>query len=222
MKKIIIIFAILCINGCSQNLKINEPIKEIQYNNTTILKKDYNDIINNINTKYKNTHKNIKYKNKLTIKTNKNIYYFGITKNGIVYKNTFATNKNIKKNLDTLKNKYQNKNIYTIKYKKNIPQNKDTTINLDKTSNYIIINTKKQIKNFRINEIDKESKEINLIYTNKNFQKNHQIVIRKSINYNYPDIKISFENKYGYTISIIPTYDANKNKIKFNRVERNN
>ena len=53
-----------------------------------------------------------------------------------------------------------------------------------------------------------------LIYSEESVNES-QIIIRKSVNYESPDIRISFENKYGYIVSIIPTYNIEKDTVEF-------
>ena len=83
---------------------------------------------------------------------------------------------------------------------------------LDKTSNYIIINFGKKVMNFKINEIEEENgkfSDIDLLYSMDSVNEG-KVIIRKSIDMSIPDIRISFENEYGYSISIIPIYDDGK------------
>ena len=104
-------------------------------------------------------------------------------------------------------------NFYTMAYMKNYEANSDEkSILLDKTSNYIIINFGKKVMNFKINEIEEENgkfSDIDLLYSMDSVNEG-KVIIRKSIDMSIPDIRISFENEYGYSISIIPIYDDGK------------
>lgn len=207
MKKILLILIILTLTGCTTEVKLDGKITEIKYNDTKILKDDFKEVKKLLNTNFKNG--NEQTKNNLTIKTTKDIYYFKVSDNYLEYKNKYAKNDKLNKYLKELTNKYYNTKIYDIKYDKEYNEDKnEININLDKTSNYIIITFKDTIKDFKINEIehkDKKYKDIDLLYE-KDIIDKQTIVIRKSINMNKPDIRISFSNKYNYNISIIPKY----------------
>ena len=128
-------------------------------------------------------------------------------------------NNKLNKYLTKLENTYTNKNFFDIKYIKNYNvSDNDLNINLDKTSNYIIIKANKPIKDFKINAIDYENKnnyqDVDLLYE-KDKIANQTIVIRKSIDYEKPDIRISFSNQYNYNVSIIPIY--NGENLTFNK-----
>ena len=215
MKKILLILLILTLTGCVESIKPEGKITEIKYNDITIQKEDYENVKKLLNTEFKND-KNKNLENKLIIKTKKDIYYYKVSDKYISINGKYAQNEKIEKYLNSLKNKYYDTKFYNISYEKNYDKNDDEiNISLDKTSNYIIIKIKGQIKNFKINEIEyKENtyKDIDLLYEEKLIS-NQNIAIRKSINYNEPDIRISFSNEYNYNISIIPTYK--NGKIKF-------
>ena len=108
--------------------------------------------------------------------------------------------------------------FYTIDYMKNYEANNDEkTILLDKTSNYIVINLGEKVRNFKINEIEQANdkySDVDLVYSSDNIDES-TVIIRKSINYDIPDMRISFENKYGYVVSIIPRYNNDTDKIEF-------
>lgn len=216
MKKIILLLLTILITGCTSETKLEGEITEIKYNDITIQKSDYKKIKSLLNTTFKNNI-NKDLKNQLTIKTKKDIYYYKISDNYICYEEKCSENKKLGNHLKSLQQKYQNTKFYDISYEKNYPKNEnEININLDKTSNYIIIKIKGQIKNFKINEIeydDNTYKDIDLLYEEKLIS-NQTIAIRKSINYNKPDIRISFSNEYDYNVSIIPEYE--NNKLKFN------
>ena len=99
---------------------------------------------------------------------------------------------------------------------KNYEANSDEeTILLDKTSNYIVINFGEKVSNLKINEIEINNDkftDVDLLYSEDSVNKS-KIIIRKSINYESPDIRISFENKYGYVVSIVPVY--NNDMVEF-------
>lgn len=218
MKKILILLIPFIIVGCSSNnLEIKGNITEIKYNNTNILKTEFKNIKKLINTTYKEKSKT-KLNNKLTIKTTDDIYYFTVSDKYLEYKGMKEKNQKLNTYLQSLTQKYTDDSFYTIDYMKNYDANNDEgTILLDKTSNYIIINLGEKVRNFKINEIEEENnqfKDINLVYS-KNNVKDDKIIIRKSINYDAPDIRISFETEYNYLVSIIPTYNLEKEQVEF-------
>ena len=212
MKKWLILICIFLICGCQKSLEINGKITEIKYNDVLIAESDFESIEKLINKSYdKNEKKDLA--NKLTIKTNKNIYYFSLSDDEIKYGGKVAKNTELNNYLRDLTDKYTNMNFYTIDYMKNYEANSDEkSILLDKTSNYIIINFGKKVMNFKINEIEEENgkfSDIDLLYSMDSVNEG-KVIIRKSIDMSIPDIRISFENEYGYSISIIPIYDDGK------------
>ena len=212
MKKLLIFLCIFLICGCQKSLEINGKITEIKYNDVLIAESDFESIEKLINKSYdKNEEKDLA--NKLTIKTNKDIYYFSLSDDEIKYGGKVAKNTELNNYLRDLTDKYTSMNFYTIDYMKNYEANSDEkSILLDKTSNYIIINFGKKVMNFKINEIEEENgkfSDIDLLYSMDSVNEG-KVIIRKSIDMSIPDIRISFENEYGYSISIIPIYDDGK------------
>lgn len=222
MKKILLILIILTLTGCTTEIKLDGKITEIKYNDSLILKDDFNEIKKMLNTEFKNGNENTQ--NDLTIKTTKDIYYFKVSDNYLEYNNKYAKNTKLNKYLKELTNKYYDTTFYTIKYDKEYTEDKNNiNINLDKTSNYIIITFKDTIKDFKINEIEyknKEYKDIDLLYE-KDIIDGQTVIIRKSISMNKPDIRISFSNKYNYNTSIIPTYKDDEIQFKTNYKMKN-
>ena len=221
MRKIIILFIFLCLCGCSKILEIKGKITEIKYNDVLINSKDYDKIIDLINVDYnKNEDKDLV--NKLTIKTTKDIYYFSLDNENIKYGDKSSKNDKLNTYLQDLTKKYTDKDFFTIDYMKNYESNNDDdTILLDKTSNYIVINFGKKVSNLKINEIEINNDkytDIDLLYTLKDV--GDKVIIRKTIDYDNPDIRISFKNEYGYTFSIIPFYDDEKLEFKTNLIAK--
>ena len=215
MRKIIILFIFLCLSGCLKNLEIKGKITEIKYNDVLINSKDYDKVIDLINKDYnKNEDKDLV--NRLTIKTTKDIYYFSLDNENIKYGDKSSKNDSLNIYLQDLTKKYTNKDFFTIDYMKNYESNNDDeTILLDKTSNYIVINFGKKVSNLKINEIEEENgkfSDIDLLYTLKDVD--NKVIIRKTIDYDKPNIRISFKNEYGYTFSIIPFYNDEKLEFK--------
>lgn len=213
MKRLLIFIIPFLILGCSKKLEINDKITEIKYNNYVIDSGDFNKIKNMIGTNFNKKYGG-KLSDKLMIKTTKNIYYFYLDNEMIKYNGMVQYNNKLNNFLNDLIKKYTNKDFYFIDYKKNYEEGGNNIL-LDKTSNYIILNFKEDVYDFRINEIEKSNDkfdDVNLLYSQDVVSEN--IVIRKTIDYENPDIKISFKNKYGYTFSIIPFY-INDN-LKFN------
>ena len=217
MRKIIVLLVIFLLAGCSSTLDINGKITEIKYNDILINKDDFNEVKKLINNTYeKEEEKDLA--NKLTIKTTDDIYYFSLNDDKLKYGGKVTENKKINKYLQSLTDKYTNMDFYTIDYMKNYEANNDEkTILLDKTSNYIVINFGEKVRNFKINEIEKANdkySDVDLVYSSDNIDES-TVIIRKSINYDIPDMRVSFENKYGYVVSIIPRYNNDTDKIEF-------
>ena len=217
MRKVILLLCVCLLCGCSKKLNIQGEITEIKYNDIYINKEDFNDVKNLINKNYsKNEDKD--FSNKLTIKTADDIYYFSLNDEMLKYDGKVGENTKLNTFLQKLTKKYTNRDFYTIDYMKNYEANSDEhAILLDKTSNYIVINFGEKVSNFKINEIENENDkyvDIDLLYSQKNVNEN-KIIIRKSINYELPDIRISFENKYNYVVSIIPIYNSEKDIVEF-------
>ncbi len=217
MRKVLFLLISILILGCSKTLDIHGNITEIKYNDIYINKTDFNKVKELINITYdKNEDKDLA--NKLTIKTTDDIYYFSLSDDELKYDGKVASNTKLNSYLQSLTKKYTDKNFYAIDYMKNYEAtNDDKTILLDKTSNYIIINFGEKVNNLKINEIEfKNDKymDIDLLYSLDDVDES-KVIIRKSINYESPDIRISFENKYGYVVSIIPIYNGNKDNVEF-------
>lgn len=217
MKKLMIILCIFLFCGCSKTLDIQGKITEIKYNDVFINKDDFDDIKKLINMNYdKSEDKDLS--NKLTIKTTDDIYYFSLNDEELKYDGKVAYNDKLNSYLQSLTDKYTNMDFYTIDYMKNYEANSnDHTILLDKTSNYIVINFGEKVSNFKINEIeqaDDKFVDVNLVYEENSIDEG-TVIIRKSVSYDIPDIRISFENKYGYVVSIIPTYNKDKDAVEF-------
>ena len=217
MRKIIVLLVIFLLAGCSSTLDINGKITEIKYNDILINKDDFNKVKKLINNTYeKEEEKDLA--NKLTIKTTDDIYYFSLNDDKLKYGGKVTENKKINKYLQSLTDKYTNMDFYTIDYMKNYEANNDEkTILLDKTSNYIVINFGEKVRNFKINEIEQANdkySDVDLVYSSDNIDES-TVIIRKSINYDIPDMRVSFENKYGYVVSIIPRYNNDTDKIEF-------
>lgn len=221
--KYLFIILIFLFTGCN-NLTLNlDNIKSIQYDNVNLIEEDF-DIIKNDLSKIKfscSNSSNIEG-SLLKIITSSDIYeitmsnnYYMEFKNNNKYCLTKDNNvKEIYENLNNLKNKYNNNNFYTIEFTNNYVENEnDEFIKIDKENNYLIINSSYELYNFSINEIrlsENIYEEINLIY-NKDIISSDNIVIRKN---DFTNIKISFTNKYNYTVNIIPYMENNVLKFK--------
>ncbi len=218
MKKLILITLLLLITGCTTKVELDGEITEIKYNDTIILEDEYQNIKDMLNTSFSGKASD-NLKDTLIIKTKSHLYAYKLSDNYISYDGKIAENNKLNKYLTKLENTYTNKNFFDIKYIKNYNvSDNDLNINLDKTSNYIIIKANKPIKDFKINAIDYENKnnyqDVDLLYE-KDKIANQTIVIRKSIDYEKPDIRISFSNQYNYNVSIIPIY--NGENLTFNK-----
>ena len=143
-----------------------------------------------------------------------NIYNFKLSNSYISYNGKQAEHNNTYNYLQRLTKKYKNRNFYKIKYVKDLKEENNEIISLDRTSNYIVINFNKKVTNFKINQISSDGdkfSDIDLLYSKDSV--NDEVVIRKSIGYQSPDIRISFTNEYGFRFSIIPQH--NNDKLEF-------
>lgn len=217
MRKVILLLCAFLICGCSKELIIKGKITEIKYNDIYINENDFNDVKKLINTTYGRS-EDKDFSNKLTIKTTDEIYYFSLSDDEVKYDGKVGENTKLNTFLQKLTKKYTDKNFYTIDYMKNYEANSDDqTILLDKTSNYIVINFGEKVSNLKINEIEVNNDkftDVDLLYSEESVNES-KVIIRKSINYASADIRISFENKYGYVVSIIPIYNSDKDIVEF-------
>ena len=213
MRKLIIFLFVLLFTGCGVKPNIEGEISEIKYNDTYIVSSDYNKIKNMIsNHTYLNGEEELK--NSLVIKTDKDIYSFKLSDDFISYNGKMTKDSEINKYLQDLTKKYHDRDFYEINYVKDFEDGDNEIISLDKTSNYIVIKFSKKVTNFKINEILNDGddySDVDLLYSKESVNKN--VIIRKSIDYKEPDIRISFTNEYGFRFSIIPRY--NDDKLEF-------
>ena len=137
MKKVLTCLAIIFIlTGCTSKVEIEGKITEIKYNDTTILKEDYEKITNLLDTTF-TTNKNIKkLDNKLTIKTSKNIYYYTVSDNYLGYEDKYIKNNKIGPYLKKLESKYNDANFYNISYEKNQELINDNINKIDELLSY--------------------------------------------------------------------------------------
>ena len=135
----------------------------------------------------------------MVIKTDKDIYSFKLSDDFISYNGKMTKDSEINKYLQDLTKKYHDRDFYEINYVKDFEDGDNEIISLDKTSNYIVIKFSKKVTNFKINEILNDGddySDVDLLYSKESVNKN--VIIRKSIDYKEPDIRISFTNEYGF------------------------
>ena len=213
MRNLIVFLFVLLFTGCGVKPNIEGEISEIKYNDTYIVSSDYNKIKNMVsNHTYLNGEEELK--NSLVIKTDKDIYSFKLSDDFISYNGKMTKDSEINKYLQDLTKKYHDRDFYEINYVKDFEDGDNEIIFLDKTSNYIVINFSKKVTNFKINEILNDGddySDVDLLYSKESVNKD--VIIRKSIDYKEPDIRISFTNEYGFRFSIIPRY--NDDKLEF-------
>ena len=213
MRKLIIFLFVLLFTGCGVKPNIEGNILEVKYNNIYLVSSDYNKVKDMVsNHTYLNEEKRLQ--NSLIIKTDKDIYNFKLADDYISYNGKMTKDSKINKYLQDLTKKYQDRDFYEINYVKDFDKANSEIISLDKTSNYIIIKLNRKVTNFKINEISSSGDDFNdvdLLYSKENVNK--EVIIRKSIDYKVPDIRISFTNEYGFRFSIIPRY--NDDRLEF-------
>lgn len=227
MKKRITILIILLLlaTGCTirSDLKENE-ILTIKDNSIILLKKDYNQLIQYINhLSFSKREEKIKATNTLTITTKDNIHIFQISKDHKIkyqtgkstyYSKNQKTIIKIEKILSKLKKEYLKQDFYSISESKNYEEQKnDLLIKVDNISQYFILTSNQEIKQFEIHKVElKEHKyhDIDLIYEKEKIEKGKRIIIRMNPQKDYFRYRISFINEYGLNVSIIPTYEIEK------------
>lgn len=224
MKKIILLLTIFILTGCGNKKLniINDEITKINYNDIIIINEDYNQITTNLNQlTFKKINKAVE-NNNFTITTINNIIKFEIKDNKILYQldgtNYQSDNKeiidSINKTLKNLESIYENNSFYTVEKISNYkPTDNDLQIKLDNSDEYIVIKTTQDLYNFKIHKIEKNNEtysDVDLLYEENEIPYNKIISIRYL---NIENIRITFETKYNYVISIIPT--INGEKIEF-------
>lgn len=227
MKKRITILIILLLfaTGCTINTKLKEnEIITIKDNSIVLLSKDYKQLLQHINhLSFSKREENIKVNNTLTITSKDNIHIFQISKDhkikyqvgkNIYYSNNQKTIKKIQTLLANLKKEYLKRDFFQISELKKYEEKKnDLIIKIDNVSQYFSLTSTQEIKQFQIHKVEWKNNQyhdIDLIYENKKITKGKRIVIRMNPQKDYYRYRISFTNEYGLTVSIIPTYEIEK------------
>lgn len=219
MKKFLFILIIL-ISGCSKGYKLNiDNIQTISYDNINLIESDFELIKDKINKlEFKKKEIDETAHNVLKVISSQDIYNFNISNNIIYYKKNNETyvsnNESIKTILNEIKARYTDNSFLDAKYDK-CEDNK--SIKIDNSSNCLFLKTNEIIYNFRINSITMTYdylEETDLLYE-KDEVKSNAIMLRVDI-LNKANIKISFNTKYNYTISMLPIYDIEEDKLNLN------
>lgn len=217
--KIFLLIFILLINGCSNSHTLNiNNIQSINYNNIILIEKDYEEIINKINTlEFKEKENQNISSNNLKIVTNEKIYNFNISNDIIYYEENnkiYSADNNLNNILNDIENKYNDLSFFNISYNRCNINNNNTLIKIDNTNNCLIINTNEVLYNLRINSVMSINEEIieNSLLYQKDEIKNNEILIKLNVIGN-PKTKISFDTKYNYTVTLLPTFN---NELELN------
>lgn len=209
MKRVLfILMLIFVLTGCSKDVSINGDVTEIKYNGILINDSDYDYILDGVNGEYKSGN-DLGLKDTLVIKTKEDIYSYALSDKYIGYNNMYMKDDKLNKFLKKCVENYKDTSFFTVDYKKDDSISADDSIILDKSSNFIVINFKEKVTNFKINEMELNNHnftDVDLLYSKDEVDVG-DLNIRKSINYEYSDIKISFVNKHNYKVVIIPKYD---------------
>lgn len=227
MKKIILIILLLISSGCSNDnraltLNIND-IQSVSYNDINLISDDFDfvkDDINKIEFE-EGTPNETEYKD-LEIVTKEKIHKFKISDNNIYYEedDKYYISKNInnlKNALEEIEKRYTDFSFFNFEYGQCTSNEFDLNIKIDSSNKCLIINTNKILLNFKIHSVhlvDNNLTEDDLLYQ-KNEIDNNKIII-KSIILSTPKIKINFETKYNYNISILPTYNEESGDLELN------
>ena len=205
--KYIMMLLLLFTVGCTKNINIDN-IQNINYKNVAFLDYDYKSIIDNVNGKYSKTNKIDDNNSTITIVDKYNINTFYITKNKIytVYDNDiyYKENNDLLSILDSKYLEYTNTNFFTITYNTTYTKSDSLNIKLDNTDNNYNLELKDTIYNLNIYDNSNDE----LLYSIDNID-NNSINIRTN-----KDIKITFENKYNFILSITRENDEFITKIK--------
>ena len=231
MKRIIFLL-VLCFLFCGCNEKTlnyeRASITNITYNGITLLNEDY-ERLDTLLKLIPFSKKEIKkeWKNDVTITTKNEIHHVTFTDDAIRYQSSDTVlyskdKKRIKEFADYLmhlKEIYTSDNFYTLKtIQSYVPKEDMPYIKLDQGNEFIILNSTLDLYNVKINEIEYANdhfNEIDLLYQNEKINANQDIAIRITTPAGTPNIKIRFETKYHYTVSIIPTLSGMDNHISF-------
>lgn len=222
MKKLLNLCFIILLCGCSnKTININN-IQNIDYDNITINEKELADIqtyFEKLTLKKENNDFNA---SNLTITTNDKIYTFMVEKNEIFYKEEdeiyLVTNsKDIINELSSIKQKYIDFSFFNITYDNCFKNDNDLFIKINNSDKCLKIETTKTLFNFKIYTLDIDDPNLSekeLVYESEEIENN--IVIKTDIS-EIPNIKISFDTKYNFSLSLIPIYKNQKldNNISF-------
>lgn len=226
MKKILILFSLFCLIGCSSNeffIKLDDDlISSIMILDNLIIREDYDnveDVLSHI--------KFIEYKEEIECIDciNIDLIYDDIDYNYKVNKTTIFLSKDgnnyfsddvetVLKMIDKIDKKYNNIEYFTLYYydQLNVTGSNFLDINLDDSDKIIELVSNLNIKNFKISQV-LEDKLVTL-YGNDFIYKNTVIRIENRLTSNF-DYVISWTNLYHKYIEIKLRYNENNNKFEY-------
>ena len=232
MKKLWVVLLAFLFVGCGQTtLTIDqEEIQEVSYGSVTLLKKEHETISDYFQElPFKQGSLKEEDIGILTIVTNTDRYLIHVTKDHHLYyekegKTYYSKDPSIVDfvgYLENIKETYLDREFYTITETNEYQVgNNDVLIKLDTSDHYLIIISELTLTDFRIHkieQIDNEYRDVDLLYQNELIEQNHRIIIRSDEALRNAMIRITFTTPYHYELSLIPTYDEESGELTFQK-----